>query len=241
MVRKFLSWLGGHETAVLVAVALIAAGIWAFAFVADEVIEGGSAKFDTTILLSMRRGADYHPFGPPAFQEGARDITALGGVIVLTLVTGITAAYLTLDGKGRLSAFVIASVASGLIASVVLKAVFHRPRPNIVPHAVYVDTASFPSGHSMMSAVTYLTLGALIARSHQKRRMRAFFLLVAVGLTFLIGVSRVYLGVHWPTDVLAGWTAGAVWALLCWVVARRLQRTETIEPRDKQPAQTASI
>ncbi len=230
MVRNFLAWLGGHERAILVAVALIAAGIWVFGWLADEVIEGGSARFDTTILLSMRRGVDHHPFGPPAFQEGARDITALGGVVVLTLVTGLTAAFLTLDGKGRLGNFVIASVASGLIAAVVLKTVFHRPRPDIVPHAVYVDTASFPSGHSMMSAVTYLTLGALIARSQQKRRMRAFFLLTAVGLTLLIGVSRVYLGVHWPTDVLAGWTAGAVWALLCWVAAQRLQRTETIEP-----------
>ena len=88
----------------------------------------------------------------------------------------------------------------------------------------------------MMSAVTYLTLGALIARSQQRRRIRAFFLLAAVGLTLIIGVTRVYLGVHWPTDVLAGWTAGAVWALVCWIVARRLQTTEALEGPDQLQA-----
>ena len=82
----------------------------------------------------------------------------------------------------------------------------------------------------MMSAVVYLTLGALLARSQPRKRLKAYFLLVAAFLTLIVGVSRVYLGVHWPTDVLAGWTAGAVWAILCWLAARRLQRSRRLEP-----------
>jgi undecaprenyl-diphosphatase len=126
--------------------------------------------------------------------------------------------------------FACASVAGGMIVSGLLKDVFDRPRPEIVPHLAYASSSSFPSGHSMMSAVTYLTLGALLARSHERKALKAFFLLVAALLCFMVGVTRVYLGVHWPTDVLAGWTAGAVWALMCWVTARWLQSRKTLEP-----------
>ena len=88
----------------------------------------------------------------------------------------------------------------------------------------------------MMSALTYLTLGALLARSQERKRLKAYFLLLAAALTFLVGLSRVYLGVHWPTDVLAGWTAGAVWAILCWLLARRLQSDRAIEHDTEHPA-----
>jgi undecaprenyl-diphosphatase len=113
--------------------------------------------------------------------------------------------------------------------STVLKAAFERPRPDLVPHGSYVSTASFPSGHSMMAAVVYLTLGALLARVEPDRRVKVFILTAAVLLALLVGVSRVYLGVHWPTDVLAGWTVGAGWALLFWLVARALQRRGSVE------------
>ena len=114
--------------------------------------------------------------------------------------------------------------------NLLLKDAFHRPRPQIVPHLVYASGESFPSGHSMLSATIYLTLGALLARSHERKRLKAYLLFVAGLLTVAIGVSRVYLGVHWPTDVLAGWTAGSIWALLCWLVARSLQKNRTVEP-----------
>ncbi len=226
---RFLGWLGGHELGILLAVAGITGGIWMFAMIADEVKEGGTQSIDRKLLLAMRHPGDLSPLGPPAVQEAARDVTALGSIVVLGLITFITCTFLALDGKGRMSLFLLISVVSGLIAGVLLKDLFHRPRPDIVPHAAYVATASFPSGHSMMSALTYLTLGALLARSHERRRIKAFFLLLAAMLTLMVGVSRVYLGVHWPTDVLAGWTAGAVWALLSWLVARQLQSRHNIE------------
>lgn len=84
--------------------------------------------------------------------------------------------------------------------------------------------SSFPSGHSKLSAVTYLTLGGLLARMHPQPWVKTYLLLLATLLTFLVGVSRVYPGVHWPTDVLAGWAAGAAWALLCWLFAGWLQQ-----------------
>jgi undecaprenyl-diphosphatase len=200
-----------------------------FAMIADEVMEGGPQAFDRKLLLAMRRPGDLAPIGPPAVQDAARDITALGGVVVVVLLTVVTGGFLVLDGKRRMALFVCGSVLSGLIASTILKDLFVRPRPDLVPRAAYSSGASFPSGHSMMSAITYLTLGALLARSQERKRLKAYFFLLAALLTLMVGVSRVYLGVHWPTDVLAGWTAGAVWALFCWLAARWLQSRRRIE------------
>ena len=210
---RLLTWLGAHEKTVLVALACIVAGVWGFALLADEVLEGGTQAFDQRLLLAFRHSDTLTPIGALSIQEAARDITALGSVAVLTLVTAIVAGFLALDGKKHMALFVLGSILSGVAAGTILKDVFHRPRPDLVPISVYVSGASFPSGHSMMSAVTYLTLGALLARSQERKRVKAYFLLVAMFLTFAIGITRVYLGVHWPTDVLAGWTAGAVWAL----------------------------
>jgi undecaprenyl-diphosphatase len=233
-----LTWLGGHEMSVLIALACIVAGVWGFALLADEVLEGGTQRFDQKLLLAFRHSDSRAMLGSPSVQQAGRDISALGGVAVLTLLTGITAGFLALDGKRHMALFVLGSVLGGLASSTLLKDLFHRPRPDLVPFDVYVSGASFPSGHSMMSAVTYLTLGALLARSQERKRLKAYFLLVAMLLTFAIGVTRVYLGVHWPTDVLAGWTAGAVWALLCWMLARRLQSRRTLE-RESEHSQTA--
>jgi undecaprenyl-diphosphatase len=222
-------WLGGHELGFVILLGAIAGGLLVFATLAAEVEHGATSSFDRRILLSMRHPDDLSPRGSRAFQESARDVTALGGVVVLGLVTMIAAGFLILDGKGRMAAFAAASVAGGLMLSVLLKDVFQRPRPDIVPHVVYAANSSFPSGHSMMSAVTYLTLGALLARSLERKRLKAYFLLLAAFLTFIVGLTRVYLGVHWPTDVLAGWMAGAIWAMLCWLIAARLQARHALE------------
>lgn len=236
---RLLTWLGGHEMTVLLALAGVAAGVWGFALLADEVLEGGTQAFDQKVMLAFRHTADRTLLGPPSVQEAARDITSLGGVAVLTLVTAIAAGFLALDGKKHMALFVCGSVLSGLAASSMLKDLFHRPRPDIVPYSAYFSGPSFPSGHSMMSAVTYLTLGALLARSQERKRLKAYFLLVAMLLTLAVGITRVYLGVHWPTDVFAGWTAGAVWALLCWLIAGALQKRRALE-RESEHAQTTN-
>ena len=229
-IRRLLIWLGSHELKLLLAVAFVAGGSWAFVELADEVLEGETYSLDERLLLAMRNPADLHdPIGPGWLEEMGRDFTALGGVGVLTLLTLAVAGFLLLQGKRRTMLFTLLCVGGGQAVSALLKLGIGRPRPDLVSHESIVYTASFPSGHSMMAAVTYLTLGAMLARSQRGTQVQAYLLTVAVLLTALVGVSRVYLGVHWPTDVLAGWTAGAVWAVMCWLLARPLQRRGRME------------
>jgi len=157
------------------------------------------------------------------------DVTALGGVSVLTLVTVLAAGYLLAIRMTRTAIFLTLAVSSGAVVSTLLKQGFVRARPDLVAHLVDVDTASFPSGHAMNSAVTYLTLCALLARSEKDRPVRIYLLAVGIGLALVIGFSRVYLGVHWPTDVVAGWCVGAAWAILCSLAAKALQRRRKID------------
>ena len=222
--RSYLAWLGGHGHLVLVAMLAVVAGTWGFVVILDEVKEGGAQHFDETVIRYLRAHE-----GPAWLQEIGRDLTALGGVAVLTMVTFAVAGYLLLRRKYGAMWLVIVATGGGLLLSTVLKYFIDRDRPALVEHRSVVYTKSFPSGHSMLSAVVYLTLGSLLARIMPGRVLKLYFLGLAVALTFLIGVSRVYLGVHWPTDVLAGWTGGLVWALICWLVARHLQRRGKVE------------
>ena len=228
-----VSWLSGiHslELWLLSVTLLLVGGIWAFVELADEVFDGDTRKLDETILLLLRNPADHaDPLGPPWFEEVMRDLTALGGSAVLVLVSVAVVGFLLLQRKKGMAFFMTAAVTGGLLLSTLLKSLFDRPRPDLVPHDSYVMTASFPSGHSMLSAVVFLTIGGLLARYIDRRRMKAYVLLLSGLTTLLVGCSRVYLGVHWPTDVLAGWTAGACWALLCWLTALVLQRQGRVE------------
>lgn len=225
-----IEWLGAHELPVLVALVVLSGGVWVFVEVADEVIEEESAGIDEMLLLALRTPADRNdPIGPAWVEEMARDFTALGGTAVLTLVILATLGYLLLADRHRAAALAAVAVAGGILLSTLLKIGFDRPRPDLVPHAAQVYTASFPSGHSMMAAVTWFTLAAILARVLATPVLKAYVLIVAAFVSLLVGVSRVYLGVHWPTDVLAGWSAGAAWAALCWLVAARLQRRHIVE------------
>ena len=210
--------------------ALGGAGILAFLALADAVADGGARRFDEWLLVALRSPGDLSdPIGPKWFEEMMRDITALGGTAVLTLGVLAVAGFLALMRKTHAAVTVLVSVVSGMVLSQAIKWAYARPRPELVPHGMETYSASFPSGHSMMAAVVYLTLGALLARHQAQPRMRVYVLLVAVLLTVLVGISRVYLGVHWPTDVLAGWCLGAAWAILCWFAMLWLQRRGTVE------------
>jgi len=219
-----------NEIGPFLSLAALAFFAWAFVELADDVTEGDTHVFDSAILLSMRNPADVaDPLGPSWFEEAARDITGLGGYAVLTIVTLAAIAYLLMARQRGAAILVIVAIVGGMALSTGLKLGFERPRPDLVPHASRVYTASFPSGHAMLSAVVYLTLGSLLTRLEQRRRIKAFFIGMAVFLTLLVGASRVYLGVHWPSDVLAGWCVGAAWASLCWFVALQLQRRGQVE------------
>lgn len=228
--RTAFEWLGLHELPALLAVVVLSGGVWAFLEVADEVVERESRGIDVAMLLALRSANDpADPLGPPWVEEMARDFTALGGTGVLTLIAIAAVGYLLLADRGRTALLTVTAVGGGLLISTLLKAGFDRPRPELVPHETMVYTASFPSGHSMMAAVTYLTLAAILTRVLSTPLLKAWALLVAVFVTLLVGVSRVYVGVHWPTDVLGGWAAGAAWAALCWLAARQLQRRHVVE------------
>jgi undecaprenyl-diphosphatase len=218
------------EPRLLALLAVAAGGAFTFAEIADEVGERETEGFDRRLLLALRTpGHPADPIGPRWAEELGRDFTAIGGIGLLVMVTLAAAGYLAMRRAYRALALLVVSTAGGWIASYSLKAAFARPRPQLVPHGSIVYSASFPSGHSMMSAVTYLTLAAILGQVQGDRRVR-FYLVVWAGLlSMLTGASRVYLGVHWPTDVLAGWAGGATWAVLCWTVAEWLQRRGQLE------------
>ena len=218
------------ERGILLIVMVAAAALFAFAKLADEVAEGGTRAFDERLLLALRTPGDLaDPIGPRWFEEMMRDFTALGGTGVLVLMVLAVAGFLVLTRKGHAALAVIVAVAGGVLVSQTMKWAYARPRPELVPHGAEVYTASFPSGHAMMSAIVYLTLGAMLARTQSGQAVKAYVLSVAIFLTVLVGTSRVYLGVHWPTDVLAGWMLGAVWALGCWLVMLWLQARGQVE------------
>ncbi|MBB3998039.1 phosphatase PAP2 family protein [Aureimonas pseudogalii] len=234
LTRMFERWkplFSRIEARGLVILLLASGSLGAFLSIAGEVREGDTHAFDDAILLWFRTPGDTaDPIGPAWVEMAFRDITALGGMTVLALITLAVVGYLLICRKHASALLVAVAVLGGVAVSSLLKLGFDRPRPDVVAHLVDVHTLSFPSGHAMLSAATYLTLGVLLARTEKRFVVRSYFVGVAILLTLLIGLSRIYLGVHYPTDVLAGWCAGAAWALICWAAARWLQHRGQVEP-----------
>ena len=223
--RAILGWIGQHDLGVLLSLLLVLLSVWGFARLSGKVGAGDTQRFDEAVVRALRQTDDpSRPIGPAWLAEAGRDVTALGGFTVLTLLIAAVAGFLWLIRDYRSLGLVLITTLSGVAVSLLLKSLYDRPRPNIVPHLSHVYTTSFPSGHSMLSATVFLTLGAVLAESVDSRLLKAYFLLVAVLLTVLVGASRVFLGVHYPTDVLAGWIAGLAWALGCGLIARVLHR-----------------
>ncbi|RJG01463.1 phosphatase PAP2 family protein [Noviherbaspirillum sedimenti] len=211
------NWL---EVRLLVAITAITSALWFFIEIAEDVVQGETRKIDLAILMVFRSAHDpTQAFGPAWLNEFVRDISGLGSLGVLILLVAAAVIFLLLIRKWRTALFTLIATFGGGLASFLLKEVFSRPRPDLVPLGTLDYHASFPSGHAMMSALVYLTLGALVARLTPGRWLKIYVMGIAAALSILIGVSRVYLGVHWPSDVLAGWAAGAAWALGCWLLA----------------------
>ena len=228
--HPLIGWVARIEPMALAAVILAAGLLLACARLANLVSRGGAPAFDEWLIVALRTPGDLaDPIGPKWLEEMMRDFTALGSTGVLTVMVLAIAGFLAMTRKGHAAVLVLVSVTGGVLIGQTMKWAFARPRPDLVPHGAEVFTASFPSGHSMMSAVVYLTLGALLARTQPDRAVKAYILAMAVLLTVLVGVSRVYLGVHWPTDVLAGWTLGGLWALICLSVMQWLQARGQVE------------
>ncbi|UDL87158.1 phosphatase PAP2 family protein [Mesorhizobium sp. PAMC28654] len=225
--RALSNWI---EFPALLAGLVIAGGLWGFVELVELARATTPHTFDTEILLAFREpGQPNNPIGPPWLEGAMRDVTSLGSASVLVLITAAVIIYLLLVRRWGMALFMFVAVAGGQVLSSLLKVGIDRPRPELVSHLVTETSLSFPSGHAMLSAVTYLTLGSLAARFLHGRTTKIYVLSLAVLTTVLVGVSRIYLGVHWPSDVLAGWCAGFTWAMLCWLVARALQRRKVVD------------
>ena len=230
MLSTIRTLLSRIEALTLVGILAAAGALWAFVALAAEMVEGDLHDFDQTVLLSLRTPGDVtNPIGSPQVEIAMRDLTALGGITLLTLITLSVFTALMLRRQRASAVFLLVAILGGQLLSRIAKTGFSRPRPDLVPHGVEVISASFPSGHSMMAAVTYLTLAVMLARAETRVRLRVFYIVLAALLAVLVGISRVYLGVHWPSDVLAGWTLGAFWALGLWLLARWLEARGIID------------
>jgi undecaprenyl-diphosphatase len=226
--RRLPAWLVSLE---VLSLACVAGAVFVFLRLANYVGLGEVGDMDRRLLLALRDPADPgEPLGPRWFEELVRDFTAFGGYGAITFVTVAVVGGLALRGKGRTAFTATVAIVGGVLLSLTLKGLFQRARPDLVPHGSFVVTSSFPSGHAMLSAVTYLTLAAVLASVQPTRWQKGYVLALAAILTLLVGASRVYLGVHWPSDVAAGWAAGLTWALIAWLVTRRFQRKRIIEP-----------
>jgi len=211
------------ETRVLIGLVLAAGALWAFLSIAEEMAEGETQTLDSRIVVALREPGDLNnPIGSKNIEEAVRDITALGGTTLVVVVT-LVAVLAFVFHKKRLHGLVMAGVVlAAWASSATTKALYGRPRPDLVPHEAYVYSGSFPSGHSTMSTAAFLTLAMLIASLEPRRRSKALAYTVAAFFVVGVGFSRVYLGVHWPTDVLAGWCLGSAWALAGWIALRML-------------------
>lgn len=191
------------------------AAIFGFLGLAFYVVSDGSSSIDTALVMLFRDPSDPSmPIGPAWFREMMRDLTALGSFIGLGTATVIAAMTLRLCGQRRLAIGLLASVFLATVASTLLKLAFGRERPDIVEHAALTFTASFPSGHAFLAAVVLLSIASFVGIASRRADIARLCLWVAWGLMIAIGLSRIYLGVHWPSDVLGGWCLGVAWSSL---------------------------
>jgi undecaprenyl-diphosphatase len=221
-VRSEAAWLG--------AFALIAGAVLSFVGIAEEMTEGDVRAFDMAVL-NVLQPEPGKPIGPGWFHYAAQDFTSLGSVSVLATISLVVIGFLLIRRRWLEAGLLALAAGGGLLISQVLKGVFGRERPPDIYRTVDAINTSFPSGHALLSAVIYLSLGALLARSTKHKTIRAYIIVVAILVALMVGFTRIYLGVHWASDVLAGWCAGAAWASACWLLDRWLAHRTPDAPK----------
>jgi len=213
-----------HPPFVFIAMAALAGAVFVLTILGRTIARGDRFAFDSAIMLAMRQDANPAlPAGPVWLRQVMIDVTALGGETVLTLAVILTIGFLAASRHLLAAALVLAGTVTGSIAVALAKTLVGRERPALVDHLVEVSSASFPSGHAANSAIIYLTIALVSIQVIPHRAARWFLFGATLLLVTAIGTSRVYLGVHWPSDVLAGWSFGALWALAWWAAGSWLR------------------
>ncbi|HEY0053678.1 MAG TPA: phosphatase PAP2 family protein [Caulobacteraceae bacterium] len=218
--------LGRTEVGALVALTVIAGGVATFLEVADDMTEADGQALDLAVLRALRPNpANLHDaLGPPWLEHAMAELTSLGGLSVLLAFATAAVGFLVMQKRRGSAMFLGFTLAGGLGLSEFFKGMFERGRPDAVYRTFETINASFPSGHALMATVFYLTIGVMVARTQTRKRVKAYMVGVAVALALIVGVTRVWLGAHWLSDVLAGWSLGAAWAMFVWLSAYLIAR-----------------
>jgi len=203
----------------VLALVFLTAFIWGLVVLTREVKLGHTQKTDEQIMIALRSPEHVDdPLGGLWVEHLARDLTSLGSTYVIILVTLATGGFLAFNNHRRSAVLLLTATASGMVVYYVFKQAIGRPRPELVSHLVHSETPSYPSGHAMLAGLLFFGLALIAGKELASIRLKLYLICVAVLLALAVGASRIYLGVHWATDVLAGWLAGFGWALLWWLI-----------------------
>jgi undecaprenyl-diphosphatase len=235
--EQLKEWLLARDLELIGSCFLVALLLFAFLKIGQEVREG-EPSIDERILMAMRDPKNLAVgIGPAGLPGVVRDITALGSPTLGTLFSLALVVWLLLTGRPGAALFVTFAMVGGWLLNDLLKDIFARERPMIAPHLMRPSDPSFPSGHTMMSSILYPTMAELFGRLVRQRRLRFYLMGLAITVALLVGLSRIYLGVHYPSDVVAGLAMGFAWALACGIVARLLQRRGIFRTRPHDRAE----
>lgn len=224
-IRELVRRVRGIESQLLLRVLVIVLLMWGFNELVES-LENGPAGIDTVVTDWLFDGESSFPLGSNALADVARDITALGSAVILTVLVITLSAYLYgVHDRGG-AVFLLVVVVGAALLSVVLKVLIARERPDFATPYVYETSASFPSGHSQIAASLYPALAIVFARRERRKSIRAVFLVAALLIVLLVGLSRVLLAAHYPTDVMAGWAVGLSWVTLCRIGLSYVEHSE---------------
>jgi len=202
----------------------VAMAVLPIALVGALIDHGSRFAFDRAILLAARDGTMHGtPVGPAWLAQAMVDVTALGGPTILAIAVALTCGFLAIRRRWVTIWLVLGATVTGSLAVALAKGLVARPRPELTDHLVTISSASFPSGHAANSAIIYLSIATILMQIVEGRAARSYILAAATLLVVAIGCSRVYLGVHWPSDVLAGWSFGILWAIAWWMLGARIR------------------
>ncbi len=222
------TFLGGIGIFLICSFVIAAIATWLFGEIAETVVSGKTQAFDESVLRWL--GAHH----TKALDGAMLEITALGTGTVVMMIVGIAAMFLGFTRHKYSALLLLVATAGGLVLNMVLKHFFNRPRPHVIVWGTNAVSSSFPSGHAMSATIVYTCVAYLAARLAQYKWQRWTVMFLAAVVIILISLSRLYLGVHYPSDVLAGAVIGLAWAAFCMATLETIQKFSEREAPEVQ-------